>query len=101
MASRLIGSFGLTDWKSLGGKKWREIFGKDLAGKNGGKLFGKVLAGNFSEKIRFDFSQLNKNFDSFKSGQLASSIRGPGKTTYIVSARFRYRNDYIWQAILT
>ncbi len=27
--------------------------------------------------------------------------QGPGKTTYIVSARFRYRNDYIWQAILT
>jgi hypothetical protein len=28
-------------------------------------------------------------------------IEGLGKTTYIVSARFRYRNGYIWQAILT
>jgi hypothetical protein len=27
--------------------------------------------------------------------------KGPGKTTYIVSAHFRYGNGYIWQAILT
>ncbi len=27
--------------------------------------------------------------------------QGPGKTMYIVSARFRYGNGYIWQAILT
>jgi hypothetical protein len=70
MASRLIGSFGLTGWKSLGGNKWREIFGKDLAGKNGGKFFGKVLV----EKIPFDFSPLKENFDSFKSDHLTSSI---------------------------
>jgi hypothetical protein len=26
--------------------------------------------------------------------------KGPGKTTYTVSAHFCYGNDYIWQAIL-
>ncbi len=37
-------------------------------------MFEKVLAGNFSEKIQFDFSQLNENFDSFKSDHLTSSF---------------------------
>ncbi len=60
-------------------------------------MIGKFLFfGNNSGKCRRNKKNFCHNFEinSFFSV-------GPGKTTYIVSASFRYGNGYIWQAILT
>ncbi len=55
-------------------------------------------------KHKITLAKKKKTFCDIKHNVQIKDARpfwGAGKTRYLLSASFRYRNGYIWQAILT